>query len=279
MTGLPDPLLADSVTKLDGAAGRVVVTGSHGGVYAACLAFRSGARAAVFNDAGVGLDDAGIGGLDWLARLGMAAATVDHRSARIGDAAAMLARGTISHANPLAKALGLWRGMPCAEAARLLEAAIHPGGRCPEIREARHEETPVPDGRQLILVDSASLVRPEDAGQVVVTGSHGAIFGGDPANALKADAALALFNDAGGAATSRLPALQARGVAAATVAAMSARIGDARSTLEDGVISACNPAAEALGGHPGQPARALVAAALRAASAGPDRVPGKSGAP
>ena len=261
---MPDPLLADSVTKLDGAAGRVVVTGSHGGIFAACLAFRSGARAAMFNDAGVGLDRAGIGGLAWLARLGMAAAAVDHRSAPIGDAGAMLRRGVISHVNRLAEALGLRPGMPCAEAAKLLEGASRPAGTCPDIREARQELTPVPGGRRLVLVDSASLVAPEDAGQVVVTGSHGAIFGGEPANALKADAALALFNDAGGAATSRLPALQARGVAAATVAAMSARIGDARSTLEDGVLSACNPAAEALGAHLGLPARTLVEAALRA---------------
>ncbi|GAA6201319.1 hypothetical protein NBRC116599_25450 [Aquicoccus sp. SU-CL01552] len=261
---MPEPLLSDSVTKLAGAAGRVVVTGSHGGVFAACLAFRSGARAAVFNDAGVGLDHAGIGGLGWLARLGMAAAAVDHQSAPIGNAGAMVGQGVISHANSLAEDLGLRLGMSCAEAVRLLEGATQPAGTCPDIREARQEETPVLGGRRLVLVDSASLVGPQDAGQVVVTGSHGAIFGGDPANALKADAALALFNDAGGAATSRLPALQARGVAAATVAAMSARIGDARSTLEDGVISACNPAAEALGAHPGLPARDLVEAAMRA---------------
>lgn len=261
---MPEPLLADSVTKLHGAAGRVTVTGSHGGIFAACLAFRSGARAAVFNDAGVGLDRAGIGGLDWLAQLGMAAAAVDHRSAPIGDAKAMLERGVISHVNPLAEALGLRPGMPCAEAARLLEGAAQAGGSCPDVREARQEEVPVAGGRRLVLIDSASLVAPEDAGQVVVTGSHGAIFGGDPANALRADAALALFNDAGGAATSRLPALQARGVAAATVAAMSARIGDARSTLEDGVLSACNPAAKTLGARPGLPARMLVEAALRA---------------
>ncbi len=261
---MPEPLQADSVTKLDGATGRVVVTGSHGGVFAACLAFRSGARAAVFNDAGVGLDHAGIGGLGWLARLGMAAAAVDHRSAPIGNADAMVGQGVISHANTLAEALGLRPGMPCTEAVRLLEGAVQPTGTCPDIREARQEEVPVPGGRRLVLVDSASLVGPQDAGQVVVTGSHGAIFGGDPANALKADAALALFNDAGGAATSRLPALQVRGVAAATVAAMSARIGDARSTLEDGVISACNPAAEALGARPGLPARDLVEAAMRA---------------
>ncbi len=121
-----------------------------------------------------------------------------------------------------------------------------------------------------MLVDSAALVVPEDAGQVVVTGSHGALFGNDPRNALKADAALALFNDAGGGkGTSRLPALQARGIAAATVAAASARIGDAQSTWADGVISAANEWAEALGAGPGERARNLVAWALEAELQGP----------
>ncbi|WP_121062427.1 hypothetical protein [Chachezhania antarctica] len=253
---MPEPLLADSVTKLEGAGGRIVVTGSHGGVFAACLAFRSGCRAVVFHDAGVGLEGAGVGGLAWLETAGVAAAAVDHRSAPMGNAAVMLEHGVISHVNAVAAASGVSLGMECGEAVRLLDGADGHSGA------AREERGPAPGGRRLILVDSASLVRPSDAGQVVVTGSHGAIFGGDPANALKADAFLALFNDAGGAATSRLPALQDRGIAAATVAAMSARIGDARSTYEDGVISACNDLAADLGAAPGMPARAFVDIAL-----------------
>jgi len=260
---LPEPLLADSITRLGPeAVGRVVITGSHGGVFAAFMARKAGCRAAIFHDAGVGLDNAGIGGLDWLAAQGMAAAAVDHHSAPIGEAAVMQARGVISHANAPALELGVHPGMGCAQAAGLLQVAPPHGGDCPDLQEARHETTPVPGGRRLILVDSASLVQAADAGQVVVTGSHGAVFGGNPANALKVDAWLALFNDAGGAATSRLPVLQGRGGAAATVAAASARIGDARSTWEDGMISAFNQAAAALGAHNGMAARDLVAAAL-----------------
>lgn len=262
---MPEPVLADSITKLPATgAGRVVITGSHGGVFAAALAFKARCRATIFHDAGVGRDNAGIGGLNWLDTLGMAAATVDHRSARIGDAAQMLAQGVISHANTQARALGVTSGMVCRQAAGLLAAARQPGADCPDIHEARYVETPVTGGRHLILVDSASLVLPEDAGQVVVTGSHGAVFGADPANALRVDARLVLFNDAGGAAVSRLPALQARGIAAATVAADSARIGDARSTWQTGVISAMNPAAVALGAKKGMTARELVNAALQA---------------
>ncbi|MFV0514402.1 MAG: hypothetical protein ACK5MY_12365 [Jhaorihella sp.] len=261
---MPEPALADSITRLPGdVAGRVVVTGSHGGVYAACLARRSGCRAAIFNDAGVGLDRAGIGGLDWLAAQGMAAAAIGHASADIGKAAMMLSQGVISHVNAPAARLGLMPGMTCADAAGLMRAAPLPAGDCPEIREGREALVLPGARRRLVLVDSAGLVVAEDAGQVVATGSHGALFGTDPANALKADARLALFNDAGGGAgTSRLPVLQTRGIAAATVAAMSARIGEARSTWRDGTVSACNAAAEALGARPGMAARDLVALAL-----------------
>ncbi|MEY8830144.1 hypothetical protein AB9K34_17310 [Sedimentitalea sp. XS_ASV28] len=258
-----DPLLADSVSRLGPEyAGRVVVTGSHGGVFAAFLARRAGLRACVFHDAGIGLDRAGIGGLDWLASQGMAAAAVDHATAPIGQAREIRDRGIISHANAPAAALGVTSGLSCKEAADLLRAAAMPVGDCPDVREGREELSPARALRALVLVDSASLVASADAGKVIVTGSHGAIFGHDPANALKAQGYLALFNDAGGAATSRLPALQERGIAAATVAASSARIGDARSTWQRGVISALNAQAAGLGATTGMSARDLVERSL-----------------
>src|SRR6266702_7321101 len=100
-------IVADSITRIGPeAAGAVVVNASHGGVYAAYLAAKLGAAAAIFNDAGVGRESAGIGGLDYLQQLGIPAATVGHLSARIGDGADMLARGVISHVNPLAASLG-----------------------------------------------------------------------------------------------------------------------------------------------------------------------------
>jgi len=73
----------------------------------------------------------------------------------------------------------------------------------------------------------------------------------------------AFYNDAGigidEAGVSRLPALEARGIPAATVSAQSARIGDARSTYEDGVLSRVNAQAAALGLAPGMTARDAVA--------------------
>src|SRR5437660_5205395 len=112
----PAPIVvADSITRIAEAeaAGAVVVNASHGGIYAAYLAAKLGAAAAVFNDAGVGRDGAGIGGLDYLRDLGIPAATVSHETARIGDGGDMLARGVITHANALAQALGVRRGMAC----------------------------------------------------------------------------------------------------------------------------------------------------------------------
>ncbi len=106
------------------------------------------------------------------------------------------------------------------------------------------------------------MVEPADAGQIVVTGSHGGLLASLPGLVLQVDALAALFNDAGigidQAGITRLPALDRRGIAAATVDAMSARIGDGLSTLRDGVISHANETARRLGAGPGMTARAWV---------------------
>jgi hypothetical protein len=245
-------LLAGTITKLPPEArGAVVVCGSHGGRYPGYLAARAGVRAVILNDAGVGRDEAGIGALPYLEALGIAAATVSHRSCLIGDAADMAARGVISRVSQTAAGMGVAAGMACGEAARLLAGAPLVGADPPAIGELRSE---IDGARRVVLVDSASLVRAEDAGQIVVTGSHGGLIGGDPAMALRTDAFAAVFNDAGrpdGPGVSRLPALEARGIAAVTVGAESARIGEARSSYQDGVISAVNGVAARLGARVG----------------------------
>jgi len=70
-------VLAATATKLGPeAAGRVIVSGSHGGAYVAYLVAEAGARAAILNDAGVGRDGAGVACLERCAAIDMAAATV-----------------------------------------------------------------------------------------------------------------------------------------------------------------------------------------------------------
>ena len=80
-------VIADSITRVAeaDARGAVVVNASHGGVYATYLAAKLGAAAAIFNDAGVGRDRAGISGLAYLQDLGVPAATIGHDTARIGE--------------------------------------------------------------------------------------------------------------------------------------------------------------------------------------------------
>src|SRR3954471_17387577 len=96
VTQLAPVLIADSITRVgDEAKGAVVVNGSHGGVYAAYVAAKLGVAAAIFNDAGIGREEAGIAGLDYLAQLGIPGAAVSHMTARIGDGADMMARGVV----------------------------------------------------------------------------------------------------------------------------------------------------------------------------------------
>jgi hypothetical protein len=65
----------------------------------------------------------------------------------------------------------------------------------------------------------------------------------------------AVYNDAGfgidDAGISRLPALDAHGIAGATVSTWSARIGDGLSTYRDGYVSAVNETAIRRGGEVG----------------------------
>src|SRR5271163_5056065 len=137
LSGLADILVTDSITRLDAPAGKVIVAASHGAVYAAYLAAQAQARAVILNDAAVGRDGAGIGGLAYLAELGLPAATIAHDSARIGDGADMIARGRISHANAPAEALGVARGQACRDAAQKLRAAAAPARAVPALSETR----------------------------------------------------------------------------------------------------------------------------------------------
>src|ERR1700730_2780665 len=227
MTPQADPIiLADTITGLPGpVAGRVIVAGSHGGLYPGYLAGAAAVRAVVFNDAGIGKDGAGIEALAYLDGLGIAAAALAHSSCRIGDATDAMRRGIVSVANALARAVGVARGMTCAAAISCLR--LVPQTAIPEPPSVG-EHRVILDGarRRVVLVDSASLVdRTGDHGAIVVTGSHGALVGGNPAKALAVDAFAAVFNDASmgieRSGVSRLPVLDQRGIAAFTVAASS----------------------------------------------------------
>lgn len=259
--GAPEVLLADSITEIsEEHCGSVVVSGSHGGRYPGLVALRCGVRGVVLNDAGIGYERAGIAGLDVLSEAGVPAAAIGNFTARIGDATDAFERGRVTHVNGPAQLLGGRVGMSACEVARTMLTA---GPQRPVVvsdGESRHVVRAT--APCVWALDSAALVRPSDAGDVVLTGSHGGLVGGDPAQAVKADVLAAVFNDAGvgmdSAGVGRLPALDARNIPGATVDAATARIGDGRSTHTDGVISAVNATAEALGAHPGVPTGVFV---------------------
>lgn len=240
-------ILVDSVTWLDNRArDRIVVTGSHGGVYSAVVGASHRPRALLFNDAGVGKDAAGIAGLAVLARYGVAAAAVDCWSARIGDATDTLGAGVISHSNVPASACGVRRGMAASHAVALLATAPSPSAPPPahhEEKVTRHEAR-VP----VYVLDSASLVNERMGSAIVVTASHGGVIGG---GALKHPVRAAFFNDAGigkqDAGIGRLATLDKEGIPAAAVDCRSARIGDGEDTFGNGSVSRVNNAASRVG--------------------------------
>ncbi len=151
-------------------------------------------------------------------------------------------------------------------AAHALGAAA--GRAVPQLQESRFVISQDDGGRAVIGIDSASLFKPEDAGRIVVTASHGALVGGRPDTVVPSGVFAAFFHDAGGAkggsGYSRLASLNDVGVAAATVAADSARVGDARSCYHDGVLSHVNDLARERGARVGMTLRIFIDALRQA---------------
>jgi hypothetical protein len=261
---MDDVLVVDSATRLDASAkGRVVVCGSHGGLFPAWLAARACVRGVILHDAGIGRHSSGISGVLWLGGLGIAACAVDYRSACIGDGRDLFQAGVLSTVNEAAAARGCLPGHSVKQAAQCLLDGTEPG-ECdvPEIGETRRAIRNS-GHRAVWAVDSVSLVKGEDARSIAMTGSHAGLLGGKPDQMLGVDVFAAFFNDAGGgkddAGFRRLPVLDKRGIAGVTVSHLTARIGDGLSTYETGVISRVNQAAARLELKPGMSAREALA--------------------
>ena len=109
--------VVDSITELAlQDKGCIAVSGSHGGVSSARYAIAARPSLSIFNDAGNGKDGAGTAALALLEEQGLAACTVSHQSARIGDAQSTLNDGIISQSNAAAAVLGIAVGQRCLEA-------------------------------------------------------------------------------------------------------------------------------------------------------------------
>ena len=117
-------LIMDSITKVEPQdIGAIVVSASHGGASSGEFALEVPLKAVFFNDAGVGKDNAGIAALTMLQTRNVAAGTVAHNSARIGDAQDTWDSGVVSHVNEAARQLGLAPGQPLRTALTRLVGA------------------------------------------------------------------------------------------------------------------------------------------------------------
>jgi hypothetical protein len=253
-----DIVVLDSVVLLtEQNKGCVAFCASHGGDYAGYFAAKMGVAAVILNDAGIGKEAAGLAGVKMLDELGVPAATVSHRSARIGDGTDGAARGILSFVNEAAKNQGLGIGMSCREALALLASRDLQPSPAPEpLTEARFEHVSTANSDvKIIVMDSISLVKPGDEGHIAVAASHGAILGSNPEIGVRFPLLAAICVDADrgidDAGVSRLAALDKHGIAGACASAFSARIGDGRSLYKDGIISALNETARAQGAEIG----------------------------
>ena len=178
--------------------GQILISGSYGGEYNAFHAGKWGLRGVVLNDAGIGKDRAGIRGLDYLDLIGLPAATADVMTCHIADADHMLAHGVISHVNAAARALGCMVGQTvrdCAERMKQGEPVVRElppisGGK----RYTMHDK---PGEPKVICVDAAPMLEPADTGAIAITGSHAALFRGQPDDVVKPQVSAIFFSDGG----------------------------------------------------------------------------------
>ena len=113
--------VVDSITELNAQdAGCIAVSGSHGGLSSARYALAARPLLSVFNDAGVGLNNAGLAALDFLQSHNLAACVVAHTSARIGEARSTLTTGVVSSINGAASVLGVQAGWTCQHAVNFI---------------------------------------------------------------------------------------------------------------------------------------------------------------
>jgi hypothetical protein len=118
-------VIADSATSItEDNKNDIVVDGSHCGANIADYVLKGGARGMIGNDAGIGLENAGIGSLAILDKQGIPAAAVASRSAEIGVGTSTYEEGVISVANETAKKMGVSAGMTAKQAADKMFEAV-----------------------------------------------------------------------------------------------------------------------------------------------------------
>ncbi len=253
-------IVSDSTSYLDERANvnDVIVASSFAGALIVGGALGIGVKAVIVHDAGVGKDQAGISGLPFGDKHGIPVAAVAAATATLSNGNSVLA-GTISHANETAFKLGVRSGQPAREAAYLMLKA--PAGRA--IQESVSADTKVyemettTNGRIYAVWTLFYLPQVGYPNDVFALATHSARVAAE--HAFKWGVKGWIANDAGpGKNNSGIAGLAIcgeKGMPAAAVGAMSARIGDGLSTYHDGIISAANEPAQARGVRIGMSAK------------------------
>lgn len=124
-------------------------------------------------------------------------------------------------------------------------------------------------GRNVVVMDSVSFATPDDAGHVIVTGSHGGASAGE--YAARIAPLVAVCSDAGigknAAGVAGLKNLDRAGTIGLAVSYLSARIGDGADAWTNGIISFVNEMGKAAGFSVGAPLCEAVAQFLQQSDA------------
>jgi len=217
-------------------------------------------KAVFLNNAGIGKNQAGISGLPYYATEGILACAVDNFSAEIGIALDTWESGIISHINALAENVGIKIGDSVQEAVAKISKIFNQFSTLQKNKEflpkvdfdkniksdlIRLYQTQV-EGKTITVADSITFLNENNAGDIVVCGSHGGVSAGHYAQKHKLKAVF--FNDAGigknNAGIKSLDSLSDAGILACTVDCMSAEIFNGQDMLENGIISVCNQIAK-----------------------------------
>ena len=227
----------------------VAVGASFAGAATAAMAMRQGVKAWIAHEAGPGKDEAGVSGLPFAERYGVPAAAIATMEARLAGGGTLLT-GHVSRANGAAEALGVRAGQTGDQAARLMLKA--PRGQLRDLSglvdEAIHEMATTSGGKIYACWSFSRVTRPHPD-DVFCVASHGAKT--MALYALPVHPKGLICNDGGrgldDSGVEGLIELARHGLAAAAVASASARIGDALSTYQDGIVATANEPARARG--------------------------------
>lgn len=247
-------IVMDSITFADerNNSGDVLIGASFCGILSIRWPLRVDPKGVICHEAGPGKNLAGVNGLWALEGKGIPGAGTATHSCRIADGRDMYENGVISHANDSACSLGIAPGMTVKESAMRMLARRRV---IPDVYKPVAVAWQSARGR-VMAMGSVTFITTEHEGDVICAGSH---FGQTSA-AYSSRFRLrgVMCNDAGrckdDSGISGLAVCQSKGIPGAAVSTESAAIGDGMSTYRDGIVSALNDAARALGVTEGMPA-------------------------